>query len=152
MDEKALTKALILPKDVIITQTGTKKKRDYGFTVVIEKTNYLLNQRIAAIRFCDLYLPKFFLYFSWTNIFKDQYFENETGTVGQGNVGIGAITGAQVPFLPVKEQVEVIENIDMLHAESQKLEGRYQDKINYLDELKFGVLKRAFEKELIEAN
>ena len=37
MEEKALTKALLLPNDVIITQTGTKKKRDYGFTVIIEK-------------------------------------------------------------------------------------------------------------------
>ena len=85
MDDKSLSKALLLPNDVIITQTGTKKKRDYGFTVIIEKTNFLLNQRIASIRFSDTYLSKFFLYFSWTNIFKDQYFANETGTVGQGN-------------------------------------------------------------------
>lgn len=150
MDEKGLTKALLLPKDVIITQTGTKKKRDYGFTVIIEKTNYLLNQRIAAIRFSNLYLPKFFLYFSWTNIFKDQYFENETGTVGQGNVGIGAITDALVPFIPVNEQEIIIENIDKLHFETQKLEAIYSNKINGLDELKSGVLKRAFENELIE--
>jgi type I restriction enzyme S subunit len=151
IDEKVLAKALLLPKDVIITQTGTKKKRDYGFTVIIEKTNYLLNQRIAAIRFSNLYLPKFFLYFSWTNIFKDQYFENETGTVGQGNVGIGAITDASVPFIPIKEQEIIIENIDKIYAETQKLEATYQDKINGLDELKSGVLKRAFENELIEA-
>ena len=119
MEEKALTKALLLPNDVIITQTGTKKKRDYGFTVIIEKKNYLLNQRIASIRFSDKYLPKFFLYFSWTNIFKDQYFANETGTVGQGNVGIGAITDAEVPFIPVKEQKVIIDRIDELRIETK---------------------------------
>ncbi len=151
MDEKALSKALLLPNDVIITQTGTKKKRDYGFTVIIEKTNYLLNQRIAAIRFSNLYLPKIFLYFSWTNIFKDQYFANETGTVGQGNVGIGAITDAKVPYIPLNEQEVIIDSIDKIHAETQKLEAIYQKKIDGLEELKSGIIKRAFEKELIEA-
>lgn len=151
MDERALSKALLLPNDVIITQTGTKKKRDYGFTVIIDKTNYLLNQRIAAIRFSNLYLPKFFLYFSWTNIFKDQYFANETGTVGQGNVGIGAITEAIVPFVPIAEQEAIIENIDKLHLETQKLEAIYQNKIDDIEELKSGIVRRAFENELIEA-
>lgn len=144
LDEKALTKALLQPNDVIITQTGTKKKRDYGFTVIIEKENYLLNQRIASIRFSDKYLPRFFLYFSWTNLFKDQYFANETGTVGQGNVGIGAITDAEIPFIPVKEQKQIIERIDELRIETQRLEAIYQKKINDLEELKKSVLQKAF--------
>jgi type I restriction enzyme S subunit len=148
LDEKALTKALLQLNDVIITQTGTKKKRDYGFTVIIEKGNYLLNQRIASIRFSEKYLPKFFLYFSWTNLFKDQYFENETGTVGQGNVGISAVTDAEIPFIPVKEQKQIIDRIDELRIETQKLEAIYQKKINDLEELKKSVLQKAFSGEL----
>ena len=148
LDDKALSKALLLPNDVIITQTGTKKKRDYGFTVIIEKENYLLNQRIASIRFSDKYLPKFFLYFSWSNIFKDQYFANETGTVGQGNVGIGAITEAIVPFIPVNEQKMIIDSIDELRIETQKLEAVYQKKIDDLEELKKSILQKAFAGEL----
>ena len=148
IDDKALSKALLLPNDVIITQTGTKKKRDYGFTVIIEKENYLLNQRIASIRFSDKYLPKFFLYFSWTNIFKDQYFANETGTVGQGNVGIGAITEAIVPFIPVNEQKMIIDRIDAVRIETQNLEAVYQKKIDDLEELKKSILQKAFAGEL----
>jgi type I restriction enzyme S subunit len=148
IDDKVLTKALLLPNDVIITQTGTKNKRDYGFTVIIEKKNYLLNQRIASIRFSDKYLPKFFLYYSWTNVFRDQYFENETGTVGQGNVGISAITDAEVPFIPVMEQKLIVDKIDGLITETQKLEAIYQTKINDLEELKKSVLQKAFSGEL----
>ncbi len=148
LDEKALTKALLQLNDVIITQTGTKKKRDYGFTLIIEKENYLLNQRIASIRFSDKYLPKFFLYFSWTNLFKDQYFANETGTVGQGNVGIGAITDAEIPFIPVKEQKKIIDSIDELRIETQKLEAIYKKKIEDLEELKKSILQKAFAGEL----
>jgi len=148
LEEKALSKALLISKDVIITQTGTKNKRDYGFTVIIEKENYLLNQRIAAIRFSKEYLPEFFLYFSWTNTFKDQYFANETGTVGQGNVGIGAITDSQVPFIALKEQQTIVRQLDALRAETQKLEALYQKKIADLEELKKSILQKAFAGEL----
>ncbi|WP_194976373.1 restriction endonuclease subunit S [Aquiflexum lacus] len=148
LEEKALSKALLIPKDVIITQTGTKNKRDYGFTVIIERENYLLNQRIAAIRFKKEYLPKFFLYFSWTNIFKDQYFANETGTVGQGNVGIGAITDSQVPNIPFKEQQTIVHQLDALRDETQKLEAIYQKKLDDLEELKKSILQKAFAGEL----
>ncbi len=148
LDTKVLSRALLQPDDVIITQTGTKKKRDYGFTVIIEKDNYLLNQRIAAIRFDELYLPKFFLYFSWTDIFKDQYFANETGTVGQGNVGIKAITDAEVPFLSLEGQEQIIENIELIHSETQSLEAIYQKKMDDLEELKKSILQKAFAGEL----
>ena len=147
LDEKILKKALLLPKDVIITQTGTKKKRDYGFTAMIEKNNYLLNQRIASIRFSNMYLPEFFLYFSWTNIFKDQYFANETGTVGQGNVGIGAITDAKVPILAVKEQQLIIDKFDQLINATKKIEIIYQRKLNELEEFKKSILQKAFNGE-----
>ena len=148
LNEKALSKALLLPNDVIITQTGTKKKRDYGFTAIIEKNNYLLNQRLAAIRFSKLCLPKYFLYFSWTTIFKDQFFANETGTVGQGNVGIGAITDAYIPFVTVKQQEIIIKKVDTLRTETQKLETVYQKKETDLDELKKSILQKAFAGDL----
>lgn len=148
MEDKVLERALLLSNDVIITQTGTKNKRDYGFTVIIDKDNYLLNQRISSIRFSNNYLPKFFLYFSWTNHFKDQYFANETGTVGQGNVGIKAITDAIVPFLSISEQQIIIKKLDSLSAETKKLEAIYQKKMEDLEELKKIVLQKAFNGEL----
>jgi len=148
IDDKTLSKALVLPNDVIITQTGTKNKRDYGFTVIIEKGGYLLNQRIASIRFDDKYLSEFFLYFSWTNIFKDQYFANESGTVGQGNVGISAITDAKVPFIKMEEQKVIVAKIEKLRIETQSIEAIYQQKISDLEELKKSVMQKAFLGEL----
>ena len=143
-----MDKSLLQINDVIITQTGTKNKRDYGFTAMIDKDNYLLNQRIAGIRFSNKYLPRFFLYFSWTNIFKDQYFKNETGTVGQGNVGIGAITEALVPFIPVSEQQQIVNQLDSLSEETKQLEANYQKKLEGLEELKKSILQKAFSGEL----
>ncbi len=148
LNESVLKKALLSVGDLIITQTGTKNKRDYGYTVIIDKENYLLNQRIASIRFGDNYLPKFFLYFSWTNFFKDQYFENETGTVGQGNVGITAITDANVPLLPITQQKIIVKKIDELSIQTKRLEAIYEQKLKDLEELKKSILQKAFNGEL----
>lgn len=152
VDESVLKRALLKKDDVVITQTGTKKKRDYGFTVIIDKDNYLVNQRIAAIRFPGNYLSKFFLYYSWTNYFKDQYFANETGTVGQGNVGIGAVTDALVPFCSIEEQRRVVSDIDTILFHTNKLETIHQKKLDDLEELKKSILQKAFNGELTEKN
>lgn len=135
LDEKILNRAQLLPNDVIITQTGTKKKRDYGYTAIVDSDNYLLNQRIAAIRFSDYYLPKFFLYYSWTNFFKDQYFSNETGTVGQGNVGINAITDALVPFCKLTEQKRIVKILDEAFAAIDKAKANAEKNLKNAKEL-----------------
>jgi len=148
LDDKVLQRALLKKNDVIITQTGTKKKRDYGFTVIINKDNFLLNQRISSIRFKGDYLPEFFLFYSWTNFFKDQYFANETGTVGQGNVGIKAILEAEIPYPKIKIQQKIVNNIKSFLFETQKVEVVYQKKIDNLEEMKKSVLQKAFNGEL----
>ena len=82
-------------------------------------------------------------------ILKD--FENETGMVGQGNVGIGAIVNAKVPFISVKEQKIFIDKIDAMRIETKKLENVYQQKIRDLEELKKSILQKAFNGELTGA-
>jgi type I restriction enzyme S subunit len=74
VEEKVLSKGLLRIDDVIVTQTGTKGKRDYGFTALIKSENLLLNQRIAAIRCKPSLLPKYLLYYTWTDFFKNQFF------------------------------------------------------------------------------
>src|SRR5690554_6220530 len=50
IDIKILEKTLLIKGDVIITQTGTKGKRDYGYSTIIENDNLLLNQRLSYIK------------------------------------------------------------------------------------------------------
>ena len=149
VDENILGRSLLQIGDVIITQTGTRKKRDYGFTVLIPKTNLLLNQRIALIRFKENYLPKFFLYFSWTDSFKDQFFANETGNVGQGNVGIKAVTETLVPFCSINEQIEIVQEIESRLSVADKMEESINESLQQAEALKQSILKKAFEGSLV---
>jgi type I restriction enzyme S subunit len=149
VDVDILNRSLLKINDVIITQTGTRKKRDYGFTVLISKGNLLLNQRIAAIRFRDLYLPKFFLYYSWTNFFKDQFFANETGNVGQGNVGMKAVTETLIPFCLIEEQQQIVQEIESRLSVCDKIEETITASLKQAEALRQSILNKAFKGSLV---
>jgi len=149
IDEKALEKALLKINDVIVTQTGTKGKRDYGFTVLINKENLLLNQRIAAIRCKESCIPKFLLYYTWTDKFKNQFFENETGNVGQGNVGMKAVTNTFIDIPTLPEQTQIVQEIESRLSVCDKVEQSINESILKAEVLRQSILKKAFEGKLL---
>ena len=54
----------------------------------------------------------------------------------------------KVPFPNFKEQQTIVQQLDALRAETQKLEAIYKKKLADLDELKKSVLQKAFSGEL----
>ena len=97
-DDSILEKYLLRRGDCLITLTGSRGKRDYGFVAMVgNQNNYLLNQRVAALRFDQsVALPEFFQYYLASPSYRDMFFGYETGNVGQGNVGIKALL---VPYV-----------------------------------------------------
>lgn len=149
VEQSVLNRSLLNIDDVIITQTGTRKKRDYGFTTLISKNNLLLNQRIASIRFNETYSPKFFLYYSWTDLFKDQFFANETGNVGQGNVGMNAVTETFIPNPTLNEQHFIVQEIESRLSVADKMEESIAQSLQQAEALRQSILKKAFSGELV---
>lgn len=149
VEESVLNRALLKKNDVVISQTGTKGKRDYGFTALIPKTNLLLNQRIAAIRCNEKCLPNFFLYYTWTDIFKNQYFANETGNVGQGNVGMKAVTDTLVYLPDIEEQKIIVAEIESRLSVCDKIEETIEQSLRQSESLRQSILKKAFEGKLV---
>ena len=145
VDKNTIEKALLKVGDIIITQTGSRNKRDYGFTVLIDKEKLLLNQRIARIRVINTITNKYLLYYSWTDYFRDQYFANEGGTVGQGNVGIDAIRYAVISHPPLSEQQSIVETLDSLKSKVDRLQANYDKISQECDALKQAILRQVFE-------
>lgn len=145
-------RSLLIYNDILITQTGTKGKKDYGYTVLVKKDNLLLNQRIACIRCGKKCLPGFFLYYSWTDKFRDQFFSNETGNVGQGNVGMKAITDSFVYIPPLPEQLKIVEELESRLTVCDKLEEDIKFSLKRAESLRQSILKQAFEGKLVNFN
>ena len=151
VETKVLQNYLLKKGDVIITLTGTRKKRDYGFTTVIKDENLLLNQRLAFLRFNSDFLPKFFLYFSWSEPFKVQFFGSETGNVGQGNVGMKAVRETLVPFISLEEQKKIVREIESRLSVCDKVEESIAESLEKAKALRQSILKKAFEGKLLSS-
>lgn len=149
VEEKVLNKYLLKKGDIIITLTGTRNKRDYGFTAKVKTDNLLLNQRLAYLRFKENYLPQFFLYFSWSEPFKVQFFGSETGNVGQGNVGMKSVRETYVPFVSLQEQRNIIQEIESRLSVCDKVEKDITESLEKAQALRQSILKKAFDGKLL---
>ncbi|SDI85295.1 restriction endonuclease subunit S [Chryseobacterium jejuense] len=144
-------KYLLKENDIVISLTGTRNKRDYGFAAVIKNENLLLNQRLAAIRFNQDCNPKYYLHYFSTDYFKDDFFSAETGNTGQGNVGMNAIKETLVPFPLLSVQNEIVKQIESRLSVCDSIEQNIKESLEKAEALRQSILKKAFEGNLLTA-
>lgn len=148
LDEKIIEKSIIQKGDILITLTGTKYKRDYGYAVLVTITGkMLLNQRILSLR------PKndnadFICYCLQTKEFRDVFFSNETGGVNQGNVSSKFVENISIKYPTLPEQHEIVRLIDDLLARERKAQQAAEQALASIDLMKKSILARAFRGEL----
>lgn len=148
--DKILQKYLLKHGDCLITLTGTRGKRDYGFVSMIERqTDYLLNQRVAALRFDTMIaLPEFFRYYLSSLNYRNQFFKYETGNVGQGNVGIKALCEPTVPCPPLDTQKKIVDQISDRLSVCDSIEKTVNTALAQTDAMRQSILKQAFEGKI----
>lgn len=148
LDEKIIEKSVIQKGDILITLTGTKYKRDYGYAVLVTITGkMLLNQRILSLR------PKtdnadFICYCLQTKEFRDVFFSNETGGVNQGNVSSNFVENISIKYPTLPEQHEIVRLIDNLLARERSAQQATEQALASIDLMKKSILARAFRGEL----
>lgn len=69
-------------------------------------------------------------------------------SVNQANINGTKLKTYPIPLPTLKEQQNIVQQLDALSVETQKLEAIYTQKINDLEELKKSILQKAFSGEL----
>ena len=149
-NDAILKKYLLQYGDCLITLTGSRGKRDYGFVAMItSQENYLLNQRIAALRFdTRIALPEFYQYYLSSPEYRNAFFGYETGNVGQGNVGIKALQEPMVICPSIEEQRKISENIETSLSVCNNIEQTIDAALEQAKALRHSILKEAFEGKM----
>jgi len=148
----ALSNVTLQKKDVLLNITGASIAR----CCMIPK-EYLparVNQHVSIIRAKkDIINPVFLASLLTSKYFKDQILEiGEQGSTRQ------AITKVQLENFrisypkEIEEQKKVVQNINLIKAETKKLETIYTQKIADLEEMKKSVLQKAFSGQLNTIN
>ena len=147
VDDSILNRYLLQKGDCLITLTGSRGKRDYGYVAMItDQTNFLLNQRVAALRFdLKIAVPKFYQYYLSSPDYRNQFFSYETGNVGQGNVGIKALSEPMVVCPTIEKQQEIINTIESRISACDSIEQTVSTALQQAIAMRQSILKKAFE-------
>lgn len=145
-----LDKYLLQKGDCLITLTGSRGKRDYGYVAMVSnQERFLLNQRVAALRFdTTVALPEFYQYYLSSSEYRNQFFAYETGNVGQGNVGIKALIEPRVVCPTVRKQREIVEEIEARLTTCDSIEKTVDTALRQAEAMRQSILKQAFEGRL----
>jgi len=151
-DKYAIDSFTLKANDIVVSQTGTRFKRDYGNFVLIPNNcpKLFLNQRLLAVSCHHLINPEYIVFASKLKSYQDHFFSHETGGVNQGNVGVSGVMKGLVPLAPQKEAQILVKRIKTAFEYICRVElihRRNEDNLNYLDR---SILAKAFQGELVE--
>jgi type I restriction enzyme, S subunit len=136
---------------VVMTDLSSHMKI-LGKPAFIESENILHNQRIGKFIFKNNNVEKRYLYyFLQTSKYLAKIKETATGTMVRHTAPKRILDMIIHYPISTKEQISIVNRLDELKIHVKNLVRSYQLKLENIDELKSGVLKRAFENELIEA-
>lgn len=81
-----------------------------------------------------------------------QFFQTKIQAKGKGsaqaNINLGTFKDELFPFPPIELQKQIVNKLDSLSAECERLEEIYKQKLENLEELKKSILQKAFNGEL----
>jgi type I restriction enzyme, S subunit len=140
-----------ISEDILISMTGTKYKKDYGYVgLFLFQKDAFVNQRVGIIRANrNEVLPKYLAIYLQSNDFRDQFFDGETGQVNQGNVGAGHIKSCLIAYPDIQTQTEIVRRVGSLFAYADRLEARYTAARAQVEKLTPSLLTKAFRGELV---
>ncbi|PEI52005.1 restriction endonuclease subunit S [Bacillus pseudomycoides] len=146
-DKKIIEKYMVKNGDILLTLTGTKYKRDYGYAVKIGNMaeNLLLNQRIMSLT--PNSKDDYIFYYLQTNEFRNNFFSFETGGVNQGNVGSKAVPEIYIPWHNDEIRKEIVQSIKVQLAKEAQSLGILQIQQS-IELIKQSILSKAFKGEL----
>ena len=124
-------------QDIVFTMTGTKGKRDYFYTKLLDesdisKKDLYLNQRVGCFRAKENIYAKYYCYLLKEPRILDSVFLYETGTANQGNLGIDSIGRTRVHMPSYEEQIEIAE---YLHQKCSEIDSAISKKQAIVEKL-----------------
>lgn len=111
---------LIKKNDLLVTMTGTRRKKDYLFVARIEDSDLarkklFINQRVGCFRCFSGMDPAYLQLVLQEESIRNIIFEKETGTANQGNLGSEDMKMyIYVPIPPLTEQKRIVAKLEQI--------------------------------------
>jgi restriction endonuclease S subunit len=142
-------KSILKEKDILITMTGTKAKRDYLFTLCLSaddlsKKRLFLNQRVGCFRFDSFIFPDYINFALKDLNLLSPVFDSSTGAANQANIGMTSLKAILIPLPPLSEQKRIVAEIERQFAKTKQLKEYILSNQAATEQLLKALLHQAF--------
>jgi type I restriction enzyme, S subunit len=129
--------------DILYTRVGS-----YGEAAIIDREiEFSIFVSLTLIKPKKVLLNSFLKYYLNSSTVKQLAAASING-VGVGNLNVGTVREFPIHLPSLSEQRKIVNRLDILREETQRLEAIYQQKLVALDELKKSLLYQAFTRQL----
>ena len=142
---KEMKRFELLPDDLIMSCSGTM-----GRVAIVPKDikRGIINQALLKLTPSSKILNTFLKSWMESEAFQDALKEYSGGAAIQNVASVKILKEIKVPLPSMSDQKRVVEELDDLHEETQRLAHLYERKLALLDALKKSLLHQAFSGEL----
>ncbi|HRI76630.1 MAG TPA: restriction endonuclease subunit S [Alphaproteobacteria bacterium] len=142
---KEMQRFELFPDDLIMSCSGTM-----GRVAIVPKDikRGIINQALLKLTPTDKILNTFLKFWMESEAFQDALSAYSGGAAIQNVASVKILKEIKIPLPPIKVQSRIVESIDRMRKETQRLEDVYQKKLSSLAELKQSLLQKAFAGEL----
>lgn len=145
ISEKDYAKHKLYQGDIVFARTGGTTGKSF---LITDPPDAVCASYLIRLSLKDTYLmPEFLILYFQTNQYWDVINFGISGSA-QGGFNATKLANLVVPIPSHSEQLHIINAVNKLSAETQRLEAIYQRKLEALQELKQSLLHKAFTGEL----
>lgn len=142
--EKWMVRGFPKPNDIFFVTEG----HTMGFVALNTRDDdFALAQRMITLQPAVNFDTKYFYYYMLSNYFQRLIRINATGATAKG-MKSSRFRNLPLPFPSLQEQMAIVEKLDSLKAEIEKLNHTYQQELNNVDKFKHSILQEAFNGNL----
>lgn len=141
--EKFYKRSNVTYGDILISMIGANR----GMAAIVDDKRIFSIKNVGLIKESKYINNQFLLYYLKSSMAMKYILYMSNGGA-QEFIGLTALRSFPIPYPPLKEQQIIVQKLDTLIVETNKLETIYNQKINDLEELKKSVLQKAFSGEL----
>ena len=141
--EKFYKRSNVTYGDILISMIGANR----GMAAIVDDKRIFSIKNVGLIKENKNINMNFLLYYLKSPN-AQKYVADSSNGGAQEFVGLRALRSFPVPLPQLDEQNILVNQLDALRAETQKLEAVYQKKVDDLEELKKSILQKAFAGEL----
>ncbi len=142
---KEMKRFELLPNDLIMSCSGTMGR---VAIVPVGIKRGIINQALLKLTPTVKISNKFLKFWMGSEAFQDALKEYSGGAAIQNVASVKVLKEIRIPLPSIEEQKCVVESVELVSAETQRLESIYQQKLAALDELKKSLLHQAFSGKL----